>query len=276
MGSLIARAEAPGVSSCHDPTVNVYTARMPDELAALMADEETTDPGRDFARLMSGAGAAAAPAVDPEAPYGWTVDRDGNRRPKKTAGRPRKSPAATPPVTPATGSAPAAAGAQSAEPAAAEGHDPDPAWVQDDKPAGRKRRQSIEDVPRETVDDMAGLAGLVGAPILAILQQADPYCGTVLAQNYEPIVDAVLPLLCRSKKITDYFAGDQSDWLLWGKLAMALAPVGRAFLEHHVFRSVQVVRDEKTGAIQVVRGQPGRPEHGDHLVPPGPGYQYAA
>jgi hypothetical protein len=234
-----------------------------------MADDKTPNPGQEFARLMSGAQQAAAPAVDPEAPYGWTVDKDGNRRPKKTAGRPRKSA----PDTPAAGPAPDPAAAQPAEPA--DGHDPDPAWVQDGKPAGRKRRQSIEDVPKEIVDDMAGLAGLVGAPVLAILQQADPYCGSILAQNFEPIVDAVLPLLCRSKKITDYFAGDQSDWLLWGKLAMALAPVGRAIIEHHVFRSVEVVRDPATGAVQVVRRQ-ASPDHGDHLVPPGPAFEYAA
>jgi hypothetical protein len=62
----------------------------------MMADDEETlpDPGQEFARLMSGAAAAAAPTVDPEAPYGWTTDADGNRRPKKTAGRPRKSPSA--------------------------------------------------------------------------------------------------------------------------------------------------------------------------------------
>ena len=236
-----------------------------------MADEESTDPGRDFARLMSGAARAAQPAVDPDAPYGWTVDKDGTRRPKKTAGRPRKSP---PPDEPARDPRPGPA--EPAPPAAAaEEHDPEPAWAQDGQP-GKHRRQSIQDVPRETVDDMAGLAGLVGTPVLAILQQADPYCGTILAQNYEPIIDAVLPLLCRSKKITDYFAGDKSDWLLWGKLAMALAPVGRAILEHHVIRSVEVVRDPATGAAQVVRRQPG-PEHGDHLVPPmPPSFQYAA
>jgi hypothetical protein len=50
------------------------------------------DPGRDFAALMSSAAAAAAPEAS-EAPYGWTTDpKTGERRPKKTAGRPRKSP----------------------------------------------------------------------------------------------------------------------------------------------------------------------------------------
>lgn len=41
-----------------------------------------------------------AEAEDVEAPYGWTVDKDGTRRPKKAAGRPRKTDkAAKPRVT---------------------------------------------------------------------------------------------------------------------------------------------------------------------------------
>jgi hypothetical protein len=57
-----------------------------------MADEETADPGKDFAALMSSAAQAAAPDAG-EAPYGWTTDPvTGERRPKKAAGRPRKPP----------------------------------------------------------------------------------------------------------------------------------------------------------------------------------------
>ena len=51
------------------------------------------DPAADFARLMSGAEQAARvqEGADPEAPYGWTTDpKTGERRPKKSAGRPRK------------------------------------------------------------------------------------------------------------------------------------------------------------------------------------------
>lgn len=51
------------------------------------------DPGAEFARLMSGAQQAAdiEAGADPEAPYGWTTDsKTGERRPKKSPGRPRK------------------------------------------------------------------------------------------------------------------------------------------------------------------------------------------
>jgi hypothetical protein len=52
-----------------------------------MADEEAGG----FASLMSSAADAAAPPAE-EAPFGWTTDKDGTRRPKKTQGRPRTSP----------------------------------------------------------------------------------------------------------------------------------------------------------------------------------------
>ena len=50
------------------------------------------DPARDFAALMSGAAAAAAPGPQ-DAPYGYTRDREsGELRPKKVPGRPRARP----------------------------------------------------------------------------------------------------------------------------------------------------------------------------------------
>jgi hypothetical protein len=50
------------------------------------------DPAQDFAALMSGAAAAAAPPAS-DAPYGYTRDRDtGELRPKKVPGRPRARP----------------------------------------------------------------------------------------------------------------------------------------------------------------------------------------
>lgn len=125
--------------------------------------------------------------------------------------------------------------------------DPGPAWArEDDSPPGAGKRP---EVPQNVKDDIAGFAGLIGTPILAMLRAADPYCGRALAQGFEGIVDATLPLLCRSEKIVRYFSDDSNDWLLWGKLAMALAPVGKAFVEHHITHAVELreVLDESTG-----------------------------
>jgi hypothetical protein len=195
------------------------------------------------------------PAADPvHAPHGWTWDRADKRwRPSKQS--PRRGPKAQRPPD----SAPA--------PDAGAGRDPDPGWLSRDREDPRPARLRMEDIPRQVTDDIAGLAGLVGTPILAVLQQADPYCGTALAQSYEGIVDATIPLICRSEKVVAYFTGDKSDWLLWGKLAMALAPVARAVTEHHIIRTVEVVRDPETGAVSVKRVTRTQSEHGDHLQP---------
>jgi hypothetical protein len=207
------------------------------------------------------------PDPTPDAPRGWTWDRRGKHWIPRQRG----------PVLWNEGTdarqAPGNLRVDDPDPAvragAGDGRDPAPGWFRPgagpDSGEGGKLR--IEDVPAQVRDDMAGMAGLVGAPVLAMLQQADPYCGTILAQSYENVIDAVLPLLCRSPKVVAYFTGDKSDWLLWGKLAMALAPFARAVMEHHVVRSVRVVREDD-GSVRIERGR-GEPDDGGHLVPPG-------
>lgn len=207
----------------------------------------------------------ARPEPDPAAaPHGWTWDRSvGRWRPARKRGNYARGNKATPAADPAADTA--ADPGQDPD----QGKDPDPGWYNPEPPPEPQPWSgSIKDVPREVVNDIAGFAGLVGAPVLAMLQAADPYCGSILAQNFEPIIDATLPLLCRSEKIVAYFTGDKSDWLLWGKLAMALAPVARAVLDHHVLRTIDVIKDPNTGQIQVVRRQRGGSEMGDHLQPP--------
>src|SRR5215469_858153 len=204
------------------------------------------------------------PAPDLErAPKGWTWDRKGRSWKPRVRGR-RAVGADSPPVQspdprPA-GDVPGPDAARSSGPGTS---DPDPAYMnagdedqgdEDARPAGGDEGPlRFDEVPQQVKDDIAGLAGLVGAPILAMLRTLDPYCGTALAENYEPIVDAALPLICRSRKIVRYFTDDHADWLLWGKLAMALKPVGQAILQHHIFRTVEVAKDPATGIVTIVR-----------------------
>lgn len=208
------------------------------------------------------------PAPAAEAPRGYTWNR------KSRAWAPRQR---GPVLFREDASGPAATQAEahgtSGATAGPDARDPEPGWMRDDdaQPDGKRGgKLSYSDVPAAVKGDIAGMMGLVGTPVLAMLQSADPYCGGALAQSFEGIVDATLPLMCRSQKIVDYFSGDKSDWLLWGKLAMALAPVGRAIVEHHVTHTVALVKNPKTGAVQVVRQAPGGPGQGDPLVPPQP------
>lgn len=137
------------------------------------------------------------------------------------------------------------------------GRDPAPAWHREDRALAPAEAGKIpfEKVPQQVKDDIAGLMGLVGTPILGILQHADPYCGGALAECFEPAVDATLPLICRSSKIVRYFAEDKSDWLTWGKVALAFSPLLRAVAEHHVFRSVEIVRDKNGDPVYNPAGE---------------------
>jgi hypothetical protein len=86
---------------------------------------------------MSGAAQEAAPGngADPEAPYGYTEDsRTGERRPKKSPGRPRKSP-----------SLEDLKAAKEAEPAPDDRRDGDRAPL---PPKGRRGRRAAESHPR--------------------------------------------------------------------------------------------------------------------------------
>jgi hypothetical protein len=228
------------------------------------------------------------PPPNAEAPKGWAwqrKSRSGAPRQRGpvlwqsgsaegwlyTANNTKATPGAEVPAPDSSGHGDAAPGTEQ--------QDPDPGWMRQDAAADSKKfsgsKLKFDDVPQAVKDDIAGLAGLVGTPILAVLKSIDPYCGTVLAENFEPVVDATLPLMCRSEKIVAYFTGDKADWLLWGKLAMALAPVGRAIAEHHIFKTVEVVKDEKTGVVTILRGGQDH-GHGDHLQPAVPAEQYAA
>lgn len=140
--------------------------------------------------------------------------------------------------------------------------DPDPGWMTDDDSPKKKTR--MEDIPKKVLDDIAGTAGLVGIPILSFLQQVDPYCGSALASQYEQIIGACMPLICRSEKIVKYFSGE-SDLMIWLGLGMALKPVATAVWQHHIARSVEVVRDEHGIAHFRPRTAPGTD---DHLTPP--------
>lgn len=208
------------------------------------------------------------PPPGPAAPKGWTWNRSERVWQPRRRGSVKWQPAA--------GNEPAAP--EELASVSELGRDPAPGWAQPSSAAGRdasaaargdgSQQLSFDDVPQQVKDDIAGFAGLVGTPILAVARSIDPYCGGALAENFENVVDKTLPLICRSERIVKYFSEDTADWLLWGKVAMALAPVGKAIAEHHILHTVEVVRDEKTGAVTIKRVSKDGPNLAQTLTPP--------
>jgi len=138
------------------------------------------------------------------------------------------------------------------------GDDPPPAYAS--RPAPKIKKDPPK-VTAQTKKDMTAAVGMVGMLVLPPIVKADPYCGGALTDNFQGIADAVVPLLCKSERVVSFFTEEASDWMLWWKLAVALAPVAMAVGQHHLLRTVKVVEDvdedgKPTGDMYAVSTQP--------------------
>lgn len=186
-----------------------------------------TDPRQDFARLMvAQSNGEPKPQPKPKS-YGLTRDpKTGEVRPKKAAGRPRKDPVQDPELV--TDTVPL-------------NQDPDPGWMQPDA----KKLPTPEEVTQQVKDDMAGFLGLAVGIVGPPLVNVDAYCGGALISQSEAIVDAAIPLMCRSATLVKFFSDEKSSWLQWMMLGKALWPVAQAVGRHHIFGSIKIVEDER-------------------------------
>src|SRR5581483_9755907 len=158
------------------------------------------------------------------APHGWVRDRKSKEwRPRKRAGR-RADP-------------------ERQLAAAAEDPDVAPDWVDRDPEPARlvdgdagarpAPAQRPEPPSKEVVDDIAAMGGFVGVMLLPGLMRLDPHCGGALADNWDRVVGAAIPLICRSERVVQWVTGT-SGLRLWLGLAVALKPVGTAIVQHHI------------------------------------------
>ena len=118
------------------------------------------------------------------------------------------------------------------------GDDPAPSYAS--RPAPKIKRDPPK-VTAATKKDMTAAVGMVGMLVLPPVVKADPYCGGALTDNFQAIAEAVVPLLCKSERVVSFFTEEASDWMLWWKLALALAPVAMAVGQHHLLKTVKIV-----------------------------------
>lgn len=127
--------------------------------------------------------------------------------------------------------------------------DPEPAHMRSRPPRAPKAPVKIT---KKAKDDIAASCGMVGMIVLPVVNSRDPYCGGVLTDNFAQITDALVPILCRSQAVVNFFSSDTSDWMLWFKLAMALSPVAVAVGRHHLIRNITIQEDPDTGDLYAV------------------------
>ena len=128
--------------------------------------------------------------------------------------------------------------------------DPEPAHLKASAPRVKKTPPKIT---RAIRDDMTASVGLVGMLVLPPVVARDPFCGGALTDNFQAITDALVPLLCRSATVVGFFTDTAGDFMLWFKLAVALAPVGMAVGQHHVLKTVEIQQDKETGEVFAVK-----------------------
>ena len=191
---------------------------------------EPNDAGVGFAALMNAAAKKTAPAPD-----GMVRDRaTGELRPRRRPGRKAKGQ-----------EAPKADAAADSGPSSAATEDPAPGWMNGGQPDGSPPPGSLPAAQvQQAKDNLAGLIGMATIPLLAGIKTRDPYCGEALEKQLTPIVDAALPLICRSQAVVRYLTSE-SDLVLWMNLLGAAWPVLWAFGQHHVLKTVKVVEDDK-------------------------------
>ena len=133
------------------------------------------------------------------------------------------------------------------------GDDPAPSYAS--RPAPKIKKDPPK-VSVATKKDMTAAVGMVGMLVLPPVLKADPYCGAALTDNFQAIAEALVPLLCKSERVVSFFTEEASDWMLWWKLAVALAPVAMAVGQHHLLKTVKIEQDAETGDVYAVSTEP--------------------
>lgn len=205
--------------------------------AASVTETTESDPLAGFAAMMAGAESEARPAGRDEAPYGWTRDEStGEMRPKKSPGRPRKSPSLD--------DLKAQAGRAEPEGPAVSGDRPPVA------PKGRDRRRGREKTDAPPVPQKYRAEGTIAKGINQLYRRAGRIVRVADADVGQALID-----ITRAESPEDMTVGDAWEALArsnprvrgvllrllaggaWSAVFMAHAPVAMAVLMKESVRS---------------------------------------
>lgn len=90
------------------------------------------------------------------------------------------------------------------------------------------------------IKDAISMMLLMGGGTIAF---RDQHCGGAVLEHAENIADKLTPIICRNPTMLAWFTGS-SGYMDYFALAMALLPVGKTIVGHHVTKSI----DDAEGA----------------------------
>ena len=105
--------------------------------------------------------------------------------------------------------------------------DPEPADFEEERSAPTIR------ITKRIRDDVEGKVGLLLGMVTMPIAMRDPVCGTALADNAENIASKMVPLICKSPELVQWFT-KRGSFVLWLDLFMACMPVFQAIAQHHL------------------------------------------
>jgi hypothetical protein len=104
------------------------------------------------------------------------------------------------------------------------------------------------------------------------MEMVDPYCGPILAENFDNIVGRWTKVIARYPRAAKLFMSKDGGTLMtWIGAIQATWPVLLAVYEHHLARTVKVNNLGQPYKVTKAQSQNG---HFDATTPPMPGYEY--
>jgi|SRR5579859_875647 len=105
------------------------------------------------------------------------------------------------------------------------------------------------------------------------LEMIDPYCGPILAENFDNIVGRWTKVIARYPKAAKVFMSkDGGTIMTWIGALQATWPVLIAIYHHHLARDIQT--DKEGRVFRVTNPDAQQNGHMDATMPPMPGYDY--
>lgn len=105
------------------------------------------------------------------------------------------------------------------------------------------------------------------------MEMVDPYCGPILADNFDNIVGRWTKVIARYPRAAKLFMSKDGGTLMtWVGAIQATWPVLLAVYEHHLARTVQT--DKQGRVFNVRQSANGNQPNVDATMPPMPGYDY--